>query len=40
MVKNHLTKLEEEAISIIRDTYANSNNPVVLYLLGKIHQFY
>jgi sulfate adenylyltransferase subunit 2 len=35
MVKNHLTKLEEEAISIIRDTYANSNNPVVLYSIGK-----
>jgi sulfate adenylyltransferase subunit 2 len=35
MVKNHLIKLEEEAISIIRDTYANSNNPVVLYSIGK-----
>lgn len=32
---NHLTNLEEEAISIIRDTYAVSENPVVLYSIGK-----
>ena len=34
-MKNHLIKLEEEAISIIRDTYANSENPLVLYSVGK-----
>lgn len=32
---NHLIKLEEESISIIRDTYSNSDNPVVLYSIGK-----
>lgn len=32
---NHLFNLEEEAISIIRDTYAVSENPVVLYSVGK-----
>ena len=31
----HLIKLEEEAISIIRDTYSNAENPVVLYSIGK-----
>ena len=31
----HLIKLEEEAISIIRDTYADSENPIVLYSIGK-----
>ena len=35
MNKNHLIKLEEEAISVIRDTYANSENPLVLYSIGK-----
>ena len=34
-MKKHLIHLEEEAISIIRDTYANSENPVVLYSIGK-----
>lgn len=35
MMVNHLIKLEEESISIIRDTYSNSDNPVVLYSIGK-----
>ena len=34
-MKNHLKILEDEAISIIRDTYSNSENPVVLYSIGK-----
>ena len=34
-MKKHLIKLEEEAISIIRETYADSENPVVLYSIGK-----
>ena len=34
-MKNHLIKLEEEAISVIRETYANSENPIVLYSIGK-----
>tara|TARA_B100001287_G_scaffold270633_1_gene269673 strand:- start:119 stop:1009 length:891 start_codon:yes stop_codon:yes gene_type:complete len=34
-MKNHLEELEEEAISIIRDTYSSSENPVVLYSIGK-----
>ena len=34
-MKNHLVELEEEAISVIRDTYSNSENPVVLYSIGK-----
>lgn len=34
-MKNHLEELEEEAISIIRDTYSSSQNPVVLYSIGK-----
>jgi len=34
-MKNHLLKLEEEAISIIRDTYSSSENPLVLYSIGK-----
>ena len=34
-MKNHLVELEEEAISIIRDTYSSSENPVVLYSIGK-----
>ena len=34
-MKNHLLKLEEEAISVIRDTYASSENPLVLYSIGK-----
>jgi len=34
-MKNHLKILEDEAISIIRETYSNSENPVVLYSIGK-----
>ena len=34
-MKNHLIQLEEEAISIIRDTYSYAENPVVLYSVGK-----
>lgn len=34
-MKNHLVKLEEEAISIIWDTYASAENPLVLYSIGK-----
>jgi sulfate adenylyltransferase subunit 2 len=34
-MKKHLINLEEEAISIIRESYANSENPVVLYSIGK-----
>ena len=34
-MKSHLIKLEEESISIIRDTYGNADNPVVLYSIGK-----
>jgi len=30
-----LEKLEAEAISIIRDAYANSDNPVMMYSIGK-----
>lgn len=30
-----LNLLEEEAISIIRDSYANSTNPVMMYSIGK-----
>ena len=34
-MKNHLKLLEEESISIIRDTFSSSDNPVVLYSIGK-----
>lgn len=34
-MKNHLKILEDEAISIIRETYSNAENPVVLYSIGK-----
>jgi len=34
-MKKHLDLLEEESISIIRDTYSKSDNPVVLYSIGK-----
>ncbi len=34
-MKKHLKDLEEQAISIIRDTYSFSENPVVLYSIGK-----
>ena len=30
-----LDQLEAEAISIIRDAYANSDNPVMMYSIGK-----
>ena len=32
---NVIKNLEDESISIIRDTYSKSNNPVVLYSVGK-----
>ena len=35
LLKKHLKDLEEQAISIIRDTYSFSENPVVLYSIGK-----
>ena len=35
MVKKHLKYLEEESISIIRDTYKDAENPIVLYSVGK-----
>lgn len=34
-MKKHLKQLEEEAVSFIRDTYADSENPLVLYSIGK-----
>jgi len=34
-MKNHLDQLEEEAIYIIRETYAAFKNPVLLYSVGK-----
>jgi sulfate adenylyltransferase subunit 2 len=34
-VKSHLNLLEEEAISIIRETYSVAENPLVLYSIGK-----
>ena len=34
-MSSHLKILEEEAISVIRDTYAQSENSVVLYSIGK-----
>lgn len=35
MAKKHLKYLEDESISIIRDTYKDAENPVVLYSIGK-----
>jgi sulfate adenylyltransferase subunit 2 len=35
MKLNVLNELEEESISIIRDTYSKSSKPVVLYSIGK-----
>ena len=35
MTQNYLKNLEEESISIIRKTYSESNNPVILYSIGK-----
>lgn len=32
---SHLEELENESINIIRETYAESSNPVVLYSVGK-----
>ena len=34
-MKKHLQHLEDEAISIIRETFSVSENPVVLYSIGK-----
>lgn len=34
-MKKHLLELENESISIIRDTFVNSDNPVVMYSIGK-----
>ena len=34
-MKKHLKQLEEESVSIIRDTFSKSENPVVLYSIGK-----
>lgn len=35
MSKNHLKKLENESISIIREAFSEADNPVMLYSLGK-----
>ncbi len=34
-MKNHINYLESESIHIIREAFAESNNPVMLYSLGK-----
>ena len=34
-MKKALTDLEDESIGIIRETFKNANNPVVLYSIGK-----
>ena len=34
-MKSALLNLEDESISIVRDTYRNAENPVVLYSIGK-----
>lgn len=34
-MKKSLTNLEDESIGIIRETFKNANNPVVLYSIGK-----
>ena len=34
-LKNLLKKLESESISILRDSYSKSNNPVMMYSIGK-----
>ena len=34
-LKNLLKKLEAESISILRDSYSKSNNPVMMYSIGK-----
>jgi len=34
-LKKHLKRLEEEAISVIKDTFSSSEKPVVLYSIGK-----
>jgi sulfate adenylyltransferase subunit 2 len=31
----HLSELENESISIIRDTYRKANNPIILFSIGK-----
>ena len=35
MKKNLLFYLEQESISIIRDSFTKANNPVMLYSIGK-----
>ena len=35
MSRKHLKYLEEESIEIIRNTFSNSSNPVILYSIGK-----
>ena len=35
MNNKNLDALENESISIIRDTYSSSENPVLLYSVGK-----
>ncbi len=34
-INRHLKEAEDESISIIRDTYKESKNPVILYSIGK-----
>lgn len=34
-MKKHIKSLEDESISIIRETYSNAENPIVLYSIGK-----
>ena len=34
-MKKYLRQLEDESVSFIRDTYADSENPLVLYSIGK-----
>ena len=31
----HLSELEDESVSIIRDTYRQANNPIILFSIGK-----
>jgi sulfate adenylyltransferase subunit 2 len=35
MTRKHLKYLEEESIEIIRNTFSNSSNPLILYSIGK-----
>ncbi len=34
-MQNYLKELEDESISIIRDTFTHSSNPLILYSIGK-----